>query len=372
MRVTEPYTIFPRTLKSGKIVYYYQYRDDSGRRSGAHSTGCTSQSAAKRFCQKLYNEGKMKSVSIKFSSFVDGFFDEDSDFVKWKRLSGEDITENTLTRYKQHLKVQILPYFENLTIGEISTATIKAWILWMSSRWSVKTGNNAQSVLNLILGAALEKNLIPSVPSKNLAFRKVSKKPRELLTIEEIRLISKSILWTKKNRLYALLLCSMTGLRIGECVGLLHADIKDGYLDISHAYSDKSGKIGHTKTKVSRYVPIPKGFKFPEPQEGNPWVFWDEKTPDHPVKGHDVYKTFILVCESNGINTAERGITLHTLRNFFISYLQSQNVPEPKIRAVVGHADETMTDVYTYWKPDMFPEVYEAQEKLYKLIMEEN
>jgi len=41
MRVTEPYIIFPRELKSGKIVYYYHFRDENGRRSAAKSTGCT-------------------------------------------------------------------------------------------------------------------------------------------------------------------------------------------------------------------------------------------------------------------------------------------------------------------------------------------
>ena len=60
MRVTEPYTIFPRTLSSGKIVYYYQFRNQEGKRSSAKSTGCTTLSAARRYCQKLYNDGEFK------------------------------------------------------------------------------------------------------------------------------------------------------------------------------------------------------------------------------------------------------------------------------------------------------------------------
>ena len=60
MRYTEPYTIFLRTLPSGKQIYYYQYRDENGLRSAAHSTGKTKLSQAKRFCQKLYNDGKFQ------------------------------------------------------------------------------------------------------------------------------------------------------------------------------------------------------------------------------------------------------------------------------------------------------------------------
>ena len=83
---------------------------------------------------------------------------------------------------------------------------------------------------------------------------------------------------------------------------------------------------------------------------------------------HDNIKA---ICKDLGIDTKERGITTHTLRNFFISYLsylESENVPEPKIRAVAGHKDPTMTGLYTYWTPEMFPEIYEVQEKLFYQI----
>lgn len=75
MRVTEPYTIFPRTLPSGKTVYYYQFRDENGLRSCAYSTGTDKLSQAKRICQKLYNDGKFKKNSaMLFKSFSNGFF----------------------------------------------------------------------------------------------------------------------------------------------------------------------------------------------------------------------------------------------------------------------------------------------------------
>ena len=72
--------------------------------------------------------------------------------------------------------------------------------------------------------------------------------------------------------------------------------------------------------------------------------------------------------ELHRIDKKERGLTIHSLRGFFISHLREKNVPDAKIRAVVGHSDPTMTDVYTYWKPDMFPEVYEVQKELYEKI----
>lgn len=358
MRITEPYTIFLRTLSSGKQVYYYQFRNENGQRSNPKSTGCTKLSQAKRFCQQLYNNGEMVTDStMKFSAFASGFFDDTSPYVKWKRVNNKTVTENTLQRYRQLLKFQILPYFGNIPLNKITTATVKEWIVWLSESWSAKTSNNAQTVLNIILKQAFEKNLISHVPSKDLSFRKTEKKERKLLSIDEIHDIYHSESWNDEQRRQMFLVAVCTGMRIGEVVALRKGDLHEDFIDLKHSYNDKFG-LGETKTKQARYIPIPKGLMNDVSTE---WVFQDI---DKPVTAHKFYKRFIIVCASLGIDTKERGITVHSLRNFFVSYLQSCNVPEPKIRAVVGHADITMTDLYTYWQPEMFPEIYQAQERL--------
>ena len=156
-------------------------------------------------------------------------------------------------------------------------------------------------------------------------------------------------------------------MRIGEVLGLTKEDIRKGFVNVHRTYSDRFGLQESTKTYVNRYVPIPEGFPFPESK--TKWAFPAENG-EGPVQAHQIYKSFIKRCAALEIDTKSRGLTIHTLRNFFISYLQSQNVPESKIRAVAGHSDSTMTDVYTYWTPEMFPEVYEAQFRLYKQITE--
>lgn len=89
---------------------------------------------------------------------------------------------------------------------------------------------------------------------------------------------------------------------------------------------------------------------------------------EKPMQANIVFEHFCKVLSHLGIDKTQRGITIHSLRNVFISYLQSKNISEPKIRAVVRHTETTMTDLYTYWTPEMFPEFYSAQEKLIKLI----
>ena len=367
MRVTEPYTIFTRTLPSGKTVFYYQFRDAEGRRSHAKSTGCTTLSAARRFCQKLYNSNEFKSdSSITFEAFSSGFLDEDGDFRTWKKANGKDIKPETLRRYSLSLNTHLIPYFGKMEMKKITRSTCKKWVIWAGEQWSPKTVNNDQGVLNLIFEEAVEKEVIPKNPLHRLGLRRTEKKQRSLLTVEEIRLIYAAG-WPNEQERKAFLLAAITGMRIGEVVALRKSDLKGGCADVSHDLSDRYGLQDATKTGLKRYVPIPKNYEFPE--TSSEWLF---ESGGNPLKTHCVYNAFSRRCDTLGIKRLDRGIDIHSLRDFFITYLRSHDVPDPKIRAVVGHADETMTDLYTHWKPEMLPEVYRLQETLCREITDED
>lgn len=367
MRVTEPYIIFPRKLKSGKTVYYFQFRDNEGKRSSALSCGTSKLSEAKRVVKKLYLEGFFQQKSFMlFKNYTKDFFSKESDFYKWRVANGNSITDSTLSSYNQKLNGQLLPYFSETKMSAFSIDLIKKWVIWASEKWSAKTVNNAQGVLSLILESALEKKIINENSAKKISLRKIQKKHRELLSVSEISSLYKTK-WPSEIERKAFLLAVCTGMRIGEVCGLQRKAVYKNYVDVYQSFSDKFG-LGDTKTKLHRYVPLPNDFPFPESK--TEWLF-DGKN-GNPVFPHSIYNSLIRLCNKLNINTKKRGITLHSTRNFFISYLQSENVSEAKIRAVVGHSEETMTDIYTYWTPEMFPEVYKAQEKLYHKITGEN
>jgi integrase len=369
MRVTEPYTIFPRKLQSGKIIYYYQFRDENNHRSPAYSTGTSNKAQAKRICQKMYNEGLFQTSSRLFKNFAAGFFDDNSAYIKYKAATGENLTPSTIMAYKRLLNNQIMPYFEKMEISKITVDTVKNWIVWLTDKWSAKTSNNAQTVFNIIMKSAKEKRLIKEVPSADLSFRKVKRKNRDLLTIEELNLIYHSDLWNWECARRAFLICAITGMRIGEVTGLQTIDVENDRLNVRHTLHPTFG-LGNTKTKTCRYVPIPPLMQLKE-KCGAIWAF-EKPTSKDPINEKYVYKRFVIVLDSLGIDHKARGITIHSLRNLFISYMRGSSFGETidlKIKAVVGHSDNTQTDWYTYWKPEMFPEIYQIQEKLYKEII---
>lgn len=366
MRVSEPYTIFPRTMKSGKVVYYYQFRLDNGTRSTPKSTGCTTESSAKRYCNKLYNQGTFKlHSSLRFEIFTKDFFSKDKEFYKWKKINNSKITDSTLLAYDKFLRMQLIPYFKDYQLSAITRSEVKNWIIWASSNWSPKTVNNAQTVLNTIMNQAVDKGIIDFNPASNLCFRKVDKKERILMTIDELNKTYYSDKWSNENIRLAFLVASITGMRIGEVIALRNEDISDNYINVRHSYSQYFG-LGTTKTKECRYVPKPKELVLHN--DNSEWIFEDKKT-GKPFNCCRMYDNLMRIWKSIGIDAKERGLTTHTLRHFFNSYLLGQNVPKAKVKAVMGHKDEDMTDWYTHWTPDMFPEVYDKQLELFKEII---
>ncbi|MBO7638130.1 MAG: tyrosine-type recombinase/integrase family protein, partial [Treponema sp.] len=288
-------------------------------------------------------------------------------YRKWKLTSGEDLAPSTLASYIKLLNFQLLPYFGDMKIAKINTDTVKNWIVWLNERWSAKTSNNAQSVLNIIMKSAKEKRFIKEVPSADLSFRKIKKKHRELLTVDELRKIYNGD-WRWEVARRAFLTCAITGMRIGEVVGLQSFEVGDDRLNVEHTLHPQFG-LGPTKTRVCRFVPIPKALGLKD-YCGSKWAF-QKPTSEEPVSAAYIYKRLMAICAGLGIDTKDRGITVHSLRNLFVSYMRGSSFGESidlKIKAVVGHADESMTDWYTYWTPEMFPEIYEVQEKLYKQI----
>ena len=79
MRIRENFTVFPRSLRSGMVVFYYQCYDEKGRRQNARSTGQTKKTEAKAFCMKLFKEGLLipEQKMPTFAEYFKDFWNEE-------------------------------------------------------------------------------------------------------------------------------------------------------------------------------------------------------------------------------------------------------------------------------------------------------
>jgi hypothetical protein len=139
MRYREPFTVFPRKMKSGLVVWYYQTYDNNNRRTTARSTGQTSKGAARDYCNKLYKEDALvpnRGSNLVFAKYAENWWIWDKcEYVKF-RLSRRELSRKYVDSGRSNLRLNILPYFKNMKLKDITNYNIEKWLMGMVKRGS--------------------------------------------------------------------------------------------------------------------------------------------------------------------------------------------------------------------------------------------
>ncbi len=120
MSYREPYYVFPRKLKSGRKVFYYQAYLPDGSLSNSRSTGQEKIGAAKAYCRILLKEGRLIPQYHKKSMIFGNYY---SKWWEW----GKDPLKPTLCPYltRRYLRGQKPSY----TQAHISRLKFKRHII---------------------------------------------------------------------------------------------------------------------------------------------------------------------------------------------------------------------------------------------------
>jgi len=82
MRYREDFSLYRRRLPSGKSVFYYQTYDENGKRTPGRSTGQTTKTTARAYCNGLLKDGKLRpSEQVKaptFAEYAKGWWEYDT------------------------------------------------------------------------------------------------------------------------------------------------------------------------------------------------------------------------------------------------------------------------------------------------------
>lgn len=364
-----PFYLTKRKLNSGKSVYYFYFYDSKGCRTVPKSTGCTKKNDAIRYCIKQLQKGLCEK-SILFKDFSEDWFTPDHVWVKDRR-SVRKLTNSTLTSYSYSLNKQLLPYFGDMSLDKISSTDVKNFRLERANKgYSARTINSALQVLGLMMSFALENELITKDPTVNIKQLQLTN-TREAFSIEELKHIFSQEWNNDQYKLFNLTL-ALTGLRISECVGLQLEQIKNGYLVIDRQYSAHG--FGTPKGD-NRFVPIPKSLeeKLIAHGKGKSFVFTrvDGKPLHQGLLRNALISTY---SEKMLLQKDERKLTYHSYRYFFNTYLISNNINSEKVNFVIGHSmgKGSMMRLYTTWRPEMYDDVRQLQDKLIKELKVED
>ena len=122
------------------------------------------------------------------------------------------------------------------------------------------------------------------------------------------------------------------------------------------------------KTGAKRFVTVPKRLEDAlMTVKGSCFIFEIISRKRISMKNNDIYNEFYShYSEEMLVKRKENSLTFHSLRHFFNTYLMSNDIQQAKVDFIVGHSAGigSMSRLYTTWKPEMYSDVLELQEKL--------
>ena len=411
-----PFTLYKESTKTG-IVWYARFWDETAQKyKHSRSTGVFVEGKkerryeAEQEAKKIYDELCLTllkpveispqtnqepqsseqqlppTIAVKQSSVADtplieycfNFWTADSEYAQFKRnVKNKPLTPLYLSMNHSDIRRHVETYsgFHGITVGSLTKAILKKWLIWLSSRRKTRTrkdgtikdegvisGRTANSVILAVRVAvrwAVDNEEIPIDPFYKLGEINESLREKGILTFEERKLLTELPITDKnyKQRL-AMLLGSFCGLRRGEMRGLQWGDISDGIMHIQHAFMDGEG-LKLPKYNSVRKVPIPsyvqKILDFAYTQSNNPspenYILESPKYKGKPVSNNFFRDRVKIELSSIGITEEqqkERFITCHSLRHTFVTLAQLSGIPEIEVQALVGHKSIYMTKKYTH------------------------
>jgi hypothetical protein len=227
MRYREIFSLYKRTMRSGKAVWYYQCYDEKGKRQWAKSTGFSKKTEAVAHCMKLFRDGLLipEQKTPTFAEFSNGWWDtETCRYLKWRDLH-EPLSKSTIYVLRDNFNNHIKDYFAKYRLDEITDAVIENWLFSMSAEKKLKasTINFSYRTLRTMLTEAVRLKLLVKNPCSNVKELKADIPEREILTVEEVRKMfphNWAAIWGSEVVCKAHKLAACTGLRIGELRGL--------------------------------------------------------------------------------------------------------------------------------------------------------
>lgn len=169
----------------------------------------------------------------------------------------------TYERYSLIIEQHIKDKIGGMELNGLSPLILQSFITGLLQNGNKKTGkglsaNSVNAIISVIQNSLKTEHLLglmKEYTADKLKRPKLKEKPVECFTLAEQKQIEQVVMNGKKEKLYGILLCLYSGLRIGELIALQWSDIDftKGILPVSK--SAMTGKTGLLST--SRKPPLP-------------------------------------------------------------------------------------------------------------------
>lgn len=171
-------------LPNGRHTAHTRYRDVDGvlrevKAASSSPNKATAELKSKLVTRPRYGRGGMLSLTSPFGDLAELWL---ADLVQ------REISEGTKQNYCDDLRVHVGPFFENYTLGEITTGRVETF-LKAELLQSYSRAKHARTMLNLLFGFALRHDAIARNPVEGTSPLRKPKGSPESLTLDQVRRI---------------------------------------------------------------------------------------------------------------------------------------------------------------------------------------
>jgi integrase len=267
--------------------------------------------------------------------------------VKWLDAQVQ-LKPLTRERYRNIVRVQILPRWEKVRLAEVTHADVVVWLAAMQAdEYAAATIRQAHRVFSLMLSLAVRDRRISYNPAEGVRLPRVHRKEPVFLTHEQVDRLAEAC---PGFELFIRLL-AYTGLRWGEATALQvkRLDLMRRRLEVVRTAIDLGRDVsyGTPKTHQHRSVPIPRYLvdqltEHVAGKDPEDLVFTSPRGA--PLRNHN-FRRRVFAPAAEAIGVAH--LTPHDLRHTAASLAVQAGANVKAVQRMLGHASAAMTlDVY--------------------------
>ena len=273
---------------------------------------------------------------------------------RYLQIKEGEVKAKTMDTYRYNVERYILPRLGNVQLGKIDPLQVQMALHDISKKHGARTSNYCRSILSGALNRAVDWQLLARNPIEGVKRVKETKCEMILWTPEQTR---KFLDVASEHRLYALFhLALLSGLRIGELLGLQWQDLNGDVLHVRRTLTTVKGKpfLSTPKTeRGKRAVTLPQdALKVLEQHRA-------QQDAEREYLGDSWTETEHIFLSTLGTLLGQRGVTrlshslqekagvprarLHDARHMHVSLLVKSKVDPSAVADRLGHADPAFT-----------------------------